>query len=209
MLGHTEGKHVDNIVFCYCVQLLVHAKPLVYLHCRISAPSIPTPTFGAIFSGRILKVEWKAWCLPSLLFFILSKCSFQQVNLPSLLEQECHFKAYWMRFSFALGCQRWRCYGNRCCCYQSSTAWQVNHLFIWVMILSCLDIYSCEMIAEEQTIMSVSDLIGRPRLKEQSAVLTSSHRTRSDSINFFTVLNVVHLPPVGTEWLMLRKTSST
>lgn len=58
------------------------------------------------------------------------KFLFQQVKLPSLGEHECHFKDYWMKVSFALGCQRWRCHGNSFYCYQSSTVWQVNHLFI-------------------------------------------------------------------------------
>lgn len=46
------------------------------------------------------------------------------------------------------------------------------------MILSRLDIYSCRMIAEEQKIMSVSEMMGWTQvLKEHSSVLTSAHNT--------------------------------
>lgn len=92
-----------------------------------------------------------------------NKCLIPTGQAP--LSLQCHFKAYWMKVSFALGCQRWRCHGNSFYCYQSSTVWQVNHLFIWAMILSRLDIYSCGMIAEELKIMSVSEMIAWLRFK--------------------------------------------
>lgn len=118
-------------------------------------------TFPPCFKGGRLNVLGFAWVWA----FTKNTISIQQVKLPSLGQQECHFKAYWMKVSFARGCQRWRCYGNSFYCYQSLTVWQVNHLFIRVMILSCLDIYSCGMAAEEQKILSVSVMIGWPRFK--------------------------------------------
>lgn len=105
--------------------------------------------------------------------WFITKFLFQQVKLPS---HECHFKVYWMKGSFALGYQRWCCHGNSFYCYQSSTVWQVNHLFKWIMILSHLDSYSCRRIAKEQKIR-VRDDGADPGLKEHSSVLTSVHNT--------------------------------
>lgn len=100
-----------------------------------------------------------------------------------------------MKVSFALGCQRWCCHGNSFYCYQSSTVWQVNHLFIWVMILSRLDVYSCGMIAEELKIMSVSEMIGWPRFKGTLLSIDFHSQNRHNALNL-----PLHSPLIVTWW---------
>ena len=77
---------------------------------------------AAGFIWRFLNVSMVAEFSP----FLHNGCLLQVKLLTS--REECHFRAYWMKVLFALGCQRWRYHGNRFYVYQSLAVWQVKRL---------------------------------------------------------------------------------